>query len=127
MTDATSPLFQATTPVTDLVQTTAHSGNELLQDTVQVGKDITQSVGNFIAEPSQLFQPTKAISTLGDFTKNVASFGVESVKGTVQDVVGIGKDVGAIWSEPSTDGSGLFQPSKPLGTLANIGGKVLKS
>jgi hypothetical protein len=45
---------------------------------------------------------------------------VESVTGTVQDVVGIGKDVGAIWSEPNPNGGGLFQPQKPLEGLVNI-------
>jgi hypothetical protein len=65
MTDeATSPLFQATAPVNDLVQTTASSGKELFQDTAQVGKDFVQGVGNFMSEPSQLFQPAKAVSTL---------------------------------------------------------------
>jgi hypothetical protein len=74
MTDTTSPLFQATAPITNLIQETASSGQELLHETAQVGKDLSQGIGEFMSEPSQIFQPTKAVSTLSTFTQNVASF-----------------------------------------------------
>ena len=72
-------------------------------------------------QPTQLFQPAK--NAFGDFTKGVADFG----RGSVDDVVGIGKDIGAVRSEPNPDGGGLFQAQKPLESLTNIGGKVLKT
>jgi hypothetical protein len=94
-----------------------------------------------MAEPGKLFQPTKAISTLGGFAKDVAGAGLESAKalaggsvdiatGAVGDVVKIGKEVTDIWTTPSAgpkEGEGLFQPQKPIEELASIGSKVLKS
>jgi hypothetical protein len=121
MTDDTStPLFQPSTPLTTLVQDTATSGRELIQDVGQAGANIAQNVGSFVSEPSQLFQPTKAISTLGGLGKDVANFGIESVKDTVHEVVGMGKEVVNIRSEPNPNGKGLFQPTKPLETLGTI-------
>jgi hypothetical protein len=113
MTD-TSPLFQATADISTLTKDTVASGAGLVSETAQVGAGVVQTVGGFISEPSQLFQPTKAVSTLGSFTKEVASFGVDTVKGSVQGVMDTGKNVAAIWAEPSGDGGGLFQPKKPL-------------
>ncbi|MDR2190933.1 MAG: hypothetical protein LBP53_07360 [Candidatus Peribacteria bacterium] len=90
-----------------------------------------------MAEPGKLFQPTKAVATLGGFAKDVAVAGVESAKtlatdtiglatGAVGDMLQMGKDVANIWTEPQT-GEGLFQPKKPLEELTSIGSKVLKS
>jgi hypothetical protein len=94
-----------------------------------------------MAEPGKLFQPVKAVSTLGSLVGNVATAGVESAKtlvtdtigvatGAVGDVVKIGKEVTSIWTEPSAGpqaGAGPFQPHRPLEELTSIGSKVLKS
>jgi hypothetical protein len=50
-----------------------------------------------------------------------------SIKETVSDFNHLGKDIGAVRSEPSPDGGGLFQPQKPLESLTSFGGKVLKT
>jgi hypothetical protein len=91
-----------------------------------------------MTEPGKLFQPTKAVSTLTGFTKNVTKAWIEAVKdlttdtiwiatGTVGDVIKIGKDIANIRTEPKPEWDQLFQPKKPIDELWNMWTKMIKS
>lgn len=131
-------LFQPTAQLEDLTKESIKSWTEILWDITQIGNDAIQTVEEFMTEPSKLFQPTKAVSTLWGLVKNAAGAGIEWAKDlatdtislatwAVGDVVNIWKDIANIRTEPKTEGDQLFQPKKPIEELGSIWSKVIKS
>ena len=136
--EPSNTLFQPVKEMGNLTQETIQSGTELLGDISQIGSNVIQTAGAIMTEPSNLFQPTKAVSTLGSFAKNIGSAGIEGAKDlatdsitlatdTIWDISNIGKDVANIWMEPKPVGEWLFQPKKPLNDLSSLWSKVIKS
>ena len=136
--ETSNTLFQPAKQMEETAQETIKSWTELLWGLSQIWTNIVQSAGEMMAEPSNLFQPTKAVSSLGNFAKNLGTASIEGAKdiasntvdlatNVVGDISNIWKDITNIRVDPKPVGEWLFQPKKPLEDLSSIGTKVIKS
>jgi hypothetical protein len=105
----------------------------LVEEVSQFGSSLVQNVGEVMAEPWKLFQPTKAISKLGALTstsiegvKTLATDTMGLATGAVGDIMKTSSDLVNVRSKPKPDG-GVMQPARPLSELSNIGGKIVRS
>jgi hypothetical protein len=91
-----------------------------------------------MAEPANLFQPTKSISMLWSLTQQTAQVGMESSKellqgstavvtGAITDITEIWKDIANIWIDPPKQGEGIFEPKQPIEQLSSISSKVMQT
>ncbi|GHV21231.1 hypothetical protein FACS1894176_10970 [Bacteroidia bacterium] len=121
-----SSVFQATASLNDLAKESISVGQNLVGEVNQFGHSIVENVGEIMAEPGKLFQPTKTVSTLG----NLVGASVEGVKNLANDTIGLateavgdikktGSDLANVRIEPKSDG-GVMQPARPISELSSI-------